>query len=236
MGNCSGSTFEQQAAGLSALASVQGAEGGLVSPVFDYYSDANGYMIGDYAGEIYCPPGLAFCTMWDPSTQQWQAANNGTWLKIKNIARKIGKYIPVPCGAGVFAYGGATVGSPASVTVAKWGQWDTMDGSSSGLFTELSGGEGVSAGVGGQATPGQNMEYYGFLGTGSDNPGFLGGSASAFLSSDFSSSASEGFALEGTAGRSAGGVGAYLNFTSLTRAWTKSHSSGRNRIGLVSTS
>src|ERR1700722_2279472 len=75
MGNCSGSTFEQQAAGLSALASVQGAEGGLVSPVFDYTTDANGYMIGDYAGEIYCPLGLAFCTMWDPSTQQWQAAN-----------------------------------------------------------------------------------------------------------------------------------------------------------------
>jgi hypothetical protein len=59
-------------------------------------------------------------------------------------------------------------------------------------------------------------EYYLFAGAGSENPGFFGGNVSGFVSTDFSSSASQGLALEGTAGRSAGGVGVYLNFSSLT--------------------
>jgi hypothetical protein len=148
-------------------------------------------------------------------------ANNGTWNWIKNAARKIGNYIPVSCGAGVFAYGGANVGSPASLSVAKWSQWDSIEGSSSGLFTELSGGQAVTGGVGAQATPGQNTEYYMFVGAGSKNPGFFSGNASGFVSTDFSSGGSQGFALEGAAGRSVGGVGAYMNLTSLTSCMSK---------------
>jgi hypothetical protein len=36
----------------------------------------SGYMVGDFGGEIFCPPGWG-CTMWNPDTQQWEAANNG---------------------------------------------------------------------------------------------------------------------------------------------------------------
>jgi hypothetical protein len=150
------------------------------------------------------------------------AANNTAWQWIKNTAQEIGSYIPVACGAGVFAYGGVNAGSPASLTVAKWGQADTMGGTSSGLFTELSGGEGLVGGVGGQATPGQPMEYYLFGGVGEKAPGFISGNASEFVSSDFQSlSYSIGGALEGSIGRSAGGVGAYIDYTSITSCLSK---------------
>jgi hypothetical protein len=123
---------------------------------------------------------------------------------------------PVSCGAGAFAYGGANVGSPASLAVAKWYQWDSIGGSSKGLFTELSGGEGVTGGVGAQATPGQNTEYYAFVGPGVKNAGPFSGNVSGFVSTDFSSYGSQGFAAEGAFGRATGGVGVYMNFMSLT--------------------
>jgi len=107
--------------------------------------------------------------------------------------------------------------------VAKWYQWDSIDGSSKGLFTELSGGEGVTGGVGAQATPGQNTEYYAFVGPGVKNAGPFSGNVSGFVSTDFSSYGSQGFAAEGAFGRATGGVGVYMNFMSLTACMDKAH-------------
>jgi hypothetical protein len=50
------------------------------------------------------------------------AANNGPslWQSIKNVARKIGNYIPTVCGGGVYNYGGLQVtGDVASVSAFR---------------------------------------------------------------------------------------------------------------------
>jgi hypothetical protein len=45
--------------------------------IYGFHADPSGTAVGDYAGEILCPPGMP-CTIWDPFTQEWEAslANN----------------------------------------------------------------------------------------------------------------------------------------------------------------
>ena len=81
----------------------------------------------------------------------------------------------------------------------------------------------LTGGVGAQATPGQNTEYYAFVGPGVKNAGPFSGNVSGFVSTDFSSYGSQGFAAEGAFGRATGGVGVYMNFTSLTACMDKAH-------------
>ena len=51
--------------------------GDLSSVIFNYTTNSAGFLVGDYAGELLCPTGWG-CTVWNPNTQQWEAANNGT--------------------------------------------------------------------------------------------------------------------------------------------------------------
>ncbi len=143
-------------------------------------------------------------------------ANNGTWDWIKSTARKIGNYIPTPCGGGVFAYGGRMAGpTAATLQVAKWGQYDTRDGTSSGIFTELSGGELLTVGVGQQGPLGGAQEHYLFVGAGGDAK-LAGVGVQGNISAFGSDSASFGYAFEGGLGKWSGGVGIYQNFDTLT--------------------
>jgi RHS repeat-associated protein len=41
----------------------------LSSVIFNYTKNSDGYIVGDYAGEVMCPMG--FCIVWNPNTQQW---------------------------------------------------------------------------------------------------------------------------------------------------------------------
>ena len=75
MGACYGNTFEQQMIGLSGITSVSG--GGFDPGILTLHGDTGGFAVGDYDGEIYCPPGLGICTVWNYRQQEWQAANNG---------------------------------------------------------------------------------------------------------------------------------------------------------------
>ncbi|MGB6686570.1 MAG: RHS repeat-associated core domain-containing protein [Terracidiphilus sp.] len=131
--------------------------------------------------------------------------------KLTSILRKIGNYIPVPCGGGAFAYGGLNVGAVFNVQVAKWFQYDTREGGSKGTFAEGSAGEVIVGGVGQQFTPGQPVETYGFLGLGGSF-GVASGNVSGFVSSSYSA----GVAAEGGIGALGGGVGIYQNWDTAT--------------------
>jgi hypothetical protein len=68
------------------------------------------------------------------------AANNGPslWQSIKNVARKIGNYIPTVCGGGVYNYGGLQVtGDVASVSVSQMRVADSGAGYLQGPFAEF---------------------------------------------------------------------------------------------------
>lgn len=131
--------------------------------------------------------------------------------KLTSLLRKIGNYIPVPCGGGAFAYGGLNVGAVFNVQVAKWFQYDTREGGSKGTFAEGSAGEVLVGGVGQQFTPGQPVETYGFLGVGG-SAGVASGNVSVFASN----SGSIGLAAEGGVGGLGGGVGIYQNWDAAT--------------------
>ncbi len=131
--------------------------------------------------------------------------------KLTSLLRKIGNYIPVPCGGGAFAYGGLNVGAVFNVQVAKWFQYDTREGGSKGTFAEGSAGEVIVGGVGQQFTPGQPVETYGFLGVGG-SAGVASGNVSVFASN----SGSIGYAAEGGVGGLGGGVGIYQNWDTAT--------------------
>lgn len=134
--------------------------------------------------------------------------------KLTSLLRKIGNYIPVPCGGGVFAYGGLNVGAVFNVQVAKWFQYDTREGGSKGTFAEGSAGEVIVGGVGQQFTPGQPVETYGFLGVGG-SAGVASGNVSVFASN----SGSIGYAAEGGVGGLGGGVGIYENWDAATSCY-----------------
>jgi hypothetical protein len=46
-----------------------------LSPSFNWTTDTGGVMVGDYDGEIYCPPGWP-CTGWNALTREWDPINN----------------------------------------------------------------------------------------------------------------------------------------------------------------
>ena len=103
----------------------------------------------------------------------------------------------------------------ATLQAAKWNQYDTRDGGSSGIFSELSAGEFLIGGVGQQGPLGGAQEHYLFAGVGGDTKASgvgVQGSISAFVSD----TASFGYAFEGGIGKWTGGVGLYQNFDSLT--------------------
>src|SRR5206468_10949223 len=63
------------------------------------------------------------------------SANNRTLHTIKNIARKVGNYIPTVCGGGVFNYGGVRVsGGVVSVSGSQVTMADTSSVASEGAF------------------------------------------------------------------------------------------------------
>jgi RHS repeat-associated protein len=139
------------------------------------------------------------------------AANNGTWQTIKNIARKIGNYIPTLCGGGVYNYSGLQVSNGvSSVAVSQMQVADSRAGYLQGPFGEFGYGEGIVGGVG-QATFNTGNETFLFGGVGGDAI-VGGGSLSAFGTS----TGSFGYNLEGEIGPFKGGVGIYQNVTSIT--------------------
>lgn len=142
MGNCSGNTFEQQAAGLSVIfAAVQGSEG-LVSPIFDFHADSGGYMVGDFPGEIYCSPILTICTMWNPNTQQWEAANN----EDPTYANRIHALFQTPETANIWQQANCTVSGPATEAITGVADGAAFD-AFKGAVTATSAGTSVAKGV-----------------------------------------------------------------------------------------
>ena len=103
----------------------------------------------------------------------WSARNSGIAAQIegavKQVLRKIGNVIQVPCGAGAFAYGGGRAsGGLASVGMYGIGAWDSRTGTSKGGFTDITVGEGIQAGYGFAAYGDGAKEHFGFLGLGAD--------------------------------------------------------------------
>jgi hypothetical protein len=43
----------------------------LSAVIFNYTTNSEGYLVGDYAGELLCPTGWG-CTVWNPNTRQWE--------------------------------------------------------------------------------------------------------------------------------------------------------------------
>jgi hypothetical protein len=147
----------------------------------------------------------------------FQQLVNGTWhphntlQTIKNIARKIGNYIPTPCGGGIYNYRGLQVSNGvSSVAVSKMRVADSRAGYLQGSFGEFGYGEGIMGGVG-QAHFSTGNETFLFAGAGGDGS-VGGGNLSAFITS----TGSVGYNLEGELGPLKGGVGIYQNITSLT--------------------
>jgi len=138
-------------------------------------------------------------------------ANNSTWQWIKNTARKIGSYIPTPCGGGVYNYGGLQVSNGVSnVAVSQIRVADSREGYLQGPFGEFGYGEGIVGGVG-QAQFNNGNETFLFAGAGGDLS-VVGANLSAFGTS----TGSFGCNLEAEIGPFKGGVGIYQNFDSLT--------------------
>ncbi len=143
--------------------------------------------------------------------QRGGAANNSTWQWIKNTARKIGNYIPTPCGGGVYNYGGLQVSNGVSnVSLSQMRVADSEAGYLQGPFAEFGYGEGIVGGVG-QAQFNTGNETFVFAGVGGDL-NFTGANLTAFGTT----TGSFGYNLEGEFGPFKGGVGIYQNITSLT--------------------
>ena len=147
------------------------------------------------------------------------SANNGTWQTIKNIARKVGNYIPTVCGGGVFNYGGLRVsGDVASVSVSQIRMADTRSGYSEAPFADISFGEGLTGGYGQAVFSSGGNEHFFFGGVGGD-VGVTKASVSVFGSHVSGSSIFQNsVGLNGDAGflAFAGGVGVYANADSVT--------------------
>ena len=78
MGNCIDYSFEAAAQFLAFEAPYASFFNDQI-PSFDFHTDGNGFVVGDFAGETYCQAGFSGCTIWNPGTQQWEVAgaNNG---------------------------------------------------------------------------------------------------------------------------------------------------------------
>jgi RHS repeat-associated protein len=148
------------------------------------------------------------------------AANNGTWNWIKNAARKIGNYIPVICGAGVYNTGGLQLtGGAATVTVRNIQVADTQAGYQSGTFGEINFGEGLQGGFGQALYSGGGKENYLFGGVGLNLPTVTEVSVSGFVAhteGDPFLSNSIGIDFDGGVSVLGGSAAGYLNTSSLT--------------------
>jgi hypothetical protein len=152
--------------------------------------------------------------------RQSVAANNGTWNWIKNAARKIGNYIPVICGAGVYNTGGLQLtGGAATVTVRNIQVADTQAGYQSGTFGEINFGEGLQGGFGQALYSGGGKENYLFGGVGLNLPTVTEVSVSGFVAhteGDPFLSNSIGIDFDGGVSVLGGSAADYLNTSSLT--------------------
>jgi len=135
------------------------------------------------------------------------------------ILRRIGRYIPVVCGAGVFNYGGLRLsGDVASVGLYQIRGADTRSGYSEGPFTDITIGEGVQAGYGYATYPGGENEHFLFGGVGGDVGVVAAGvslygshvSGDSWRRNQFGINGDAGFLVFGA------GVGAGVNTDSLT--------------------
>jgi hypothetical protein len=107
-------------------------------------------------------------------------AGGGLWNSTKRMARTLGNYIMVPCGAGAFANGGGRPDSDASV--ASVGTYaiasvDSRSGFSKGLFTDITAGEGIQGGYGQAVYTDGSTEHFLFLGLGGNADGFALGAS-----------------------------------------------------------
>jgi RHS repeat-associated protein len=151
---------------------------------------------------------------------------SGFWSLVKKVAHKVGSYIPDVCSGGVYNSAGIGTSGPVSLGVsphfqqADFGlsQGKPYANYSEGIFTELSAGEGIQGGIGQAYTYGygqsladsKTTETFLFGGVGESNP-FIGGNASAF----YATPSSFGISLSGNLLAFQGGVGAYVNVSSV---------------------
>jgi RHS repeat-associated protein len=128
---------------------------------------------GSFSGAGSGPEGME-----DPGSLIWCLRNNkgnraacmpGLLTKIKNVARKIGNYIPTLCGGGGFFYGGGR-GSGGVAAVGFYGikAWDSRSGASNGLFGDITIGEGVQGGYGYAVYKDGSAEHFLFASAGVD--------------------------------------------------------------------
>ena len=97
------------------------------------------------------------------------SGNSSGGSSVVSFLRKIGNYIPMVCGAGGFAYGGARVsGGVASVGLYRIEAFDTRTGHSGGPFTDITIGEGIQGGYGYATYSGGESEHFLFGGVGGD--------------------------------------------------------------------
>ena len=153
--------------------------------------------------------------------------DNGFFSQLKNIARKVGKYIPLVCSGGVYNNAGVGTSGPVSVAISPHfqqvdfglSQGNSYATYSEGVFAEISGGEVLQGGVGQAHTYGLGQslanstttETFLFRGVGASSP-FAGANASAF----YATPSSFGISLSGNLLAFQGGVGGYVNVNSVT--------------------
>jgi RHS repeat-associated protein len=154
-------------------------------------------------------------------------SSSGFWNSLKNIARKVGNYIPLVCSGGVYNNAGVGTSGPVSVAVSPHFQQADFGLSqgkgyatySEGVFAEISGGEVIQGGVGQAHTYGygqslansKTTETFLFAGVGAGTP-LAGANASAF----YATPSSFGISLSGNLLAFQGGVGGYVNVSSVT--------------------
>jgi RHS repeat-associated protein len=152
-------------------------------------------------------------------TSGGSGGGNTSGSTIKSVLRKIGSYIPVVCGGGLFNYGGVRVsGGVASVSVNQIRIADSRTGYSEGPFTDLTFGEAIQGGVGYATFTGGGSETFLFAGAGGD-VGVVKAGVSLFASHGSGDSVlHNSFGINGDAGIPylGGGVGVYVNTDSLT--------------------
>jgi hypothetical protein len=148
---------------------------------------------------------------------------SNVWTVLKIVARKVGNYIPIVCGGGLFNYGPGFRAGAGPVTVSVNPNIriaDSRSGYSEGPFTDLTVGPtvGPQGGVGYATFRGGGSETFLFGGL-----GFKTGVAQTSVSLFGSHVAGDpllqnSFGINGDLGisRTGGGVGAYLNTDSLT--------------------
>jgi RHS repeat-associated protein len=98
--------------------------GDLSSVIFNYTTTSEGYLVGDYAGELLCPTGWG-CTVWNPNTQQWEEPTIFNCAGCAAMWRRAPGFVGGVAAGGVFAgAGGAALASLEWMQVAV----GTVDG------------------------------------------------------------------------------------------------------------